>query len=352
MPRPMPNGTEVVTRYDDIRWYSGNFADGRFNYLMIVGPAGVGKTEVMKRSVGDRVFWIEGQSTPFAVYCDLFERRHKKSLNIVLNDAQSLWDRKSDQGGSGISLLKQLCESRKEKILSWQSKAADRAEVPQSFHLSCNVASIANDWLPRNAHSKALEDRAHKLFFNPPAVEVHRYVGTWFDDTEIYDFIEARIDLFMNLSSRLYLLARERKAAGRRPDGEDWKDFIIRQTILAGPSALVARILADPRNSTTQDQEQAFIELGGGSRSTFFEHLRRIRERFPALQRAGLSDCVQRTRISANLGGSNCNADAARFGRDGTCEAGAFDGKISAPRDGVLHPRHDGEQGLSGIVVR
>ena len=122
-----PQRADVIRAYDNLRWYCKKFAEGALGLLMVVGPPGVGKSEVMKRSVGEKLFWIEGRTTPFEVYRTLYRQRDRAFLHVVLNDAQSFWDRKGDQGGSGISLLKQLCETRREKTLSWQSIAAERA---------------------------------------------------------------------------------------------------------------------------------------------------------------------------------------------------------------------------------
>jgi hypothetical protein len=294
----MPKGVEVIRTYDDLRWYNKKFAEGHFNLLWVVGPPGVAKSELMKRTVGERVYWIEGRTTAFELYSALYQERRRQTIHIVLDDAQSLWDRERDDGGAGISLLKQLSESRREKTLSWQSKAAERAGLPSSFRLCCNVCIIANDWLLRGIHAEALEDRAHKIFFDPTAEEVHRYVEGWFEDREVYDFVGDRLHLITKPSIReLYILAQERKNAGPRPDGEDWKAYLLRQLNLEGPALLAARLLADPRYRTMQEREHAFAEQGGGCRSTFYEHVRRLRSRaaYPTLlQQAGLSDSSRR----------------------------------------------------------
>jgi hypothetical protein len=287
----MPERAEVVQTYDDLRWYSKKFAAGHFSLMMLIGPPGIGKSEIMKRTVGDRVLWVEGQTTPFAVYCELFRQRRRRNLHIVLNDAQVLWESKANLGGSGITLLKQLCETREEKTLSWRSKAAEKAGVAESYSLTCNVALVTNDWLPRGIHSEALEDRGHLLYFDPAAGEVHAYVGTWFQDREAYDFVGDHLHLITAPSiRRFYLLAQERKTTGPRPDGDDWRAYILRQMGLRGPALLVARLLADPRYETVQQMEQAFIEQGGGSRSTFRDHLRQHRLRMVPRALARRSD--------------------------------------------------------------
>ncbi len=298
MPRTMPRGVEVIHDYETLRWYARQFVRGCFNLLLIVGPPGVGKSALVKGSVPDRLYWIEGRSTPFELYCRLYRERRRRFLHVVLDDAQRLWERKGDEGGSGISLLKQLCETEAEKRLSWQSKAVDRAGVEPSFLLRCNTCIISNDWLPRTIHAEAVEDRGHNTYFDPPAHEVHRYTGAWFEDREIYDFVEEHLHLITRPSiRRYYLQAQERKMAGPRPDGEDWRSYLLRQMELEGPALLVARLLADPRYQTREEMVQAFIEQGGGVRSTFFEHLARLRSRavFPTLlQRAGHSDSPRR----------------------------------------------------------
>ena len=294
MPRLMPPGTEIITSFTDLRWYDKKFAEGHLGLLMEMGPPGLAKSEVMKRTAGDRIFWIGGQTTPFEVYCMLFRERQRRFLHIVLDDAQSLWEHRGGQGGSGISLLKQLCETDPEKTLSWHSQAADRAGVDQSFQIHCNVAIVANDWLPRNIHSDALEDRAHKNFFDPPAAEVHRYVGEWFDDREIYNFVGEHLQLIIRPSIRAYyVLAQERKRAGTCPGGEDWRDFILKQCDLHGAALQVAKLLADPNYTSMQDRERVFIQGGWGCRSTFFEHARQLRARTPSqplLKMSRLSD--------------------------------------------------------------
>jgi hypothetical protein len=45
----------------------------------------------------------------------------------------------------------------------------------------------------------ALQDRGHVLMFEPSAEEVHRKVGAWFDDAEIYEWFAKNLSMDPNL---------------------------------------------------------------------------------------------------------------------------------------------------------
>jgi hypothetical protein len=51
------------------------------------------------------------------------------------------------------------------------------------------VILIANEWRTVNPNVRALEDRAIVLHFDPSNAEVHRKVGEWFHDPEVFGFI-------------------------------------------------------------------------------------------------------------------------------------------------------------------
>ncbi len=71
---------------------------------------------------------------------------------------------------------------------------------------------------------RAVENRGHLQFFEPIPAEVHRKVGEWFWDQDIYDFMGENIHLLPGLAMRHYVQAAELKEAGM-----DWLDIEPRQ---------------------------------------------------------------------------------------------------------------------------
>ena len=68
----------------------------------------------------------------------------------------------------------------------------------------------------------AILDRRHVYYFDPPALDRHRYVATWFHDQEIHDFVGAHLHLVNDLTARTYNLLDQKK----RPR-HDWKQYFF-----------------------------------------------------------------------------------------------------------------------------
>jgi hypothetical protein len=116
----------------------------------------------------------------------------------------------------------------------------------------------------------ALQDRGHVLLFEPGAAEVHRKVGTWFDDPELYDWFAANLHRVREPSLRHYVRAKELKAAGM-----DWTEVLAAEG--ENPRArLAAELLAGATYESTAARVQAFVEQGGGCRATFFNYRRKL----------------------------------------------------------------------------
>ena len=137
----------------------------------------------MRRVVDGQVAWIDGNATPFGVYCAAFVHQDKP---IVLDDVDALY-----RDTNGIRLLKQLCQSEPSRLLGWHSdpQGLERRRVPAKFTTSSSVAIIANRWSTMNADVAALEDRGHMIMFDPPPIEIHRQAALWFRDQEVFDFV-------------------------------------------------------------------------------------------------------------------------------------------------------------------
>jgi hypothetical protein len=130
------------------------------------------------------------------------------------------------------------------------------------------VQSVWVFWQTLNRNVAALQDRGHVLLFEPTAAEVHRKVGTWFDDPEIYEWFAANLHRVREPSQRHYTRAKELKAAGM-----DWT-AVLAEEAENRRARLVAELLASGTYETTAARVRAFVDQGGGSRATFFNYRR------------------------------------------------------------------------------
>ena len=111
MPKPkhVPRNAVVVEHYRELSAFTKAFAAGHLRFLMVVGPAGTGKSHAMRGALDGRAAWIDGNATAFGVYCAAFLHQDQP---IVLDDIDAL-----HRNSTGIQLLKQLCQSEPSRTL-------------------------------------------------------------------------------------------------------------------------------------------------------------------------------------------------------------------------------------------
>ncbi|QDV81021.1 hypothetical protein [Botrimarina mediterranea] len=258
-----PKNAFVIRDFESLEQYAQKFAEGFFNLLILIGPAGVAKSQTVKQAVGDKALRIEGSATAFGIYRSLFQNRDKP---VIIDDVDSLYtDREC------VRLLKCVCQTDPVKLVQWHTGAAgDGKEVPKEFETTSKVIIIANEWKTLSENVRAVENRGHLLFFEPSPAAVHQKVADWFWDQEVYDFFGQNLHLLPGLSMRHYVQAAELKAAGM-----EWLDILHREGF-AEKTVLVAKIKNDPKFTTEAQRAKAFKEQGGGGRSTYFAHAKKL----------------------------------------------------------------------------
>lgn len=241
------------------------FAAGHINLVILVGARGLGKSRAVRKVLGTDVCWIEGNASPFGIYRQLY---HHRDQIVVIDDVDSLHADKN-----GVRLLKNLCQTEPVKRISWQTaaKGLEKERIPREFATTSRTVIVSNDWRSRNQNTAAVEDRGQVLLFRPTALEVHQKVGEWFEDNEVYDWIGGRLHLIHEPSMRLYYRASELKRGGL-----DWKR-VIPESIGDQRTRLVLELLSDESFQTQEQRAQAFTNLGGGCRATFFNYAKRLR---------------------------------------------------------------------------
>lgn len=204
----LPREVISLTTYAQLDLYLAKFAAGELGLELLLGRHGTGKSEGVKQALsfsstaestgalaGPDVLYVEGHMQPYGLYRDLWEHRDQP---VVLDDLDKL-----HADASCVRLLKPLCNTEHTKRITWLTNLTlNDSTVPTSFVTTSSVILIANEWRTVNSSVRALEDRAIILHFDPPKAEVHRRVGEWFQDGEVYGFIERILPWITELSMR------------------------------------------------------------------------------------------------------------------------------------------------------
>jgi hypothetical protein len=261
-----PQTAVSINTYLELDEYVIGFIN-HFNLLMVIGPPGTQKSQSLRKAIGEEACWLEGNVTAHRMYCELYHHRNKM---VVIDDVDSLY-----RDCAAVRLLKCLCQTDPVKSIAWHSSslAMQREGIPHQFTTTSRVAIIANDWRTMGENVLAIEDRGHVVLFEPDAYEIHSRTSQWFRDQEIFDFVGQQLDFLEQPSMRLYVKAAELKRAGM-----NWHKFVLSRC-LSGPALLVASLKADNRFGSEAERVEAFIKQGGGQRSTYFYHAKRLPQR-------------------------------------------------------------------------
>ena len=281
--RKLPDDVIAVTTYAQLTLYLRKFAEGHFGLLLLLGRPGTGKTHHIKSALdacpsvvcgpaappcGEKVLYVEGHVQPFGLYQKLWRFRDR---TVVLDDLDRLY-----ADPNCVRMLKPLCSTQRVKTISWITHMTRAgSDIPDRFTTTSNVALIANEWRTLNANVRALEDRAIILHFVPSNEEVHRQVGEWFDDREVYAFIAGWLEQVPMISMRHYDKGRRLRNAGFL----DWRESLLEMMVPDRRISLMARLQWDAALENECDRVARFCEQTGCSRPTYF----RLKRLLPTL---------------------------------------------------------------------
>jgi len=258
-----------VTTYNELDKWAGDFfrADSPIKLLIVLGPPGRQKSTIFSQYLQAQHLFIKGHVTGFELYKQLYY--HLNEI-VVFDDADLLLEDKRTR-----NLMKNLCETTPSTELMWTSGAADQLQaqgIPQRFRTSSRVVIIVNDIEAAAAALAPILSRGHGLWFNPSAAEMHRRVieGGWFQDQEILDFIGQFIHVIADPDMRrIYQRTKDMKTLGN-----DWRGYLLNTIFSGQPSLRISVTVAiDPTLQTPSDRVERFIQLGGGSRATYYRRL-------------------------------------------------------------------------------
>lgn len=265
--RGLPENALKVTTFAEFSDCVTQFVAGKFTLLMLVGGPGIAKSQTVRRAVGNRPHvYLETHATAFGMYHKLHEHR---GMPVIIDDLDHLY---RDQ--ASVRLLKSLCNTDMVKRLSWPTRHPDitRGEVPSSFTTTSPVCLIANEWRTLNANVQAIEDRAIIIHFAPSPGEVHVKVREWFDDDEVYQFIEEHLSFITRPSMRHYVKGKQLRQA----NSERWRTQLLAIMGVDEKVRVIQDLLTAPGFSSDAERIAAFEASGYGRRATFYRWKKRF----------------------------------------------------------------------------
>lgn len=239
-----------------------NLAEGKYNFLLVIGNSGLSKTRTVEDVLGDACAVIGGSPTAWRFYTWCHDNLDKA---LVLDDVASKFYRNDTTN----SLLKALTDTRAEKTLHWPTASAGEGkDYPSEFVTRSRVIILCNEWDSVSEHVRAIEGRATTLVFDPSFMEVHRAVAEWFTDEEVFDYIYEHRRLCTRPNMRLYVKALEQKRAG-----SPWRLRTLEMMVGDERLRQVAALLQDERYQSNSARCRAFVAAGYGGSTTFYKLL-------------------------------------------------------------------------------
>ena len=246
----------TITKYSELFKFVSAFQKKKLNLLIIVSRGGLGKTFTVEEALMEQApLTITGHVTPLKLYTEILERsKEEKDFILVFDDVDALLTNKDI-----IALLKQVCDTRDEKIIKYFTTSPILKDMPSEFETSCKVIMLMNTLKADDANMKALMSRAHLLDFRPPDTEILGNLKSWADDEEILKFIERFAPFSKTLNLRVYKRAEELKDSGL-----NWREEIV--NILDIDSRLFEISDLLKQYSTDKEREKHF----SASRASFY----------------------------------------------------------------------------------
>lgn len=263
-----PESAHVVRDYATMKQIAAKFAAGEIKLLILLGGPGKGKGQIVKRAMlaqsptHDDQFiqvlsqsldnilarlapdaprrlsappnlgpglYIKGYISPISFHIAAYRHR---DAPICIDDADAFF------GDAQLrERTKHLCETDKYKLMAHRSLSKEliAESVPQVFWTTSPACIIRNVWDSTDHINQAIESRGTVIVFEPTWADAYEYIGKWFWDQEIYDYLLEKLPLLREPDIRLVTKAYDLKTANI--PGLPW------QSVIDGHAAEPAHIL-------------------------------------------------------------------------------------------------------------
>lgn len=254
----------IVREYDELRKYVRAFRKRHIGLLIVVSRAGLGKTTLVEEELETEApLMLNSHITPLAFYKMLAEKNYEeRDCLIVIDEAEIMF-----RDAKLKTMLKLLCDTRKEKVVQYSSTTPLLKGLPSEIHTKAKVVMLINTLEPKDEHIKAVMSRGHLISFQPSDAEIFNYLNqsVWADDKEIIKFIKGYANLSRSMSLRTYVKAVESKKSSL-----DWKAIILNDMDLDQRLLVVQRLLEDKAIKNEAKRVEEWEKITGGSKSDFY----------------------------------------------------------------------------------
>ena len=232
----VPESAMVIRDYARFLELGKQFAEGTIKALIVISGPGKGKSQIMKQALeavrptskDDLLhaallaelppqpappnlspgLCVKGDCRPIKFHIKAYQHR---DAPILIDDADAFLAKLDNR-----EKVKHLAETDSYKLMSHESFAPQLLQygVPNEFYTTSPVCILRNAWDSGDHINQAIEDRGLVVYFDPSWEEVYRYIGEWFWDQEIYDYLLEQLPLLREPSIRPLTKAYHMKLSG------------------------------------------------------------------------------------------------------------------------------------------
>ena len=171
-----------ITTYERFHRHMAAWVDRDIDCLLVLGRAGVGKSDAYQAALGNRPHHrFGGRQSPLYVYQMLCDR---PDIPVVLDDIAALL-----RDNNFRDMLKALCETGR-RVIRWGTTTSKLEGRPQSFVCTAPTLIVLNRIPPRDPDVAAVLDRCDAIEFAPSKAEVIQRMREIFpDDGDLIDLL-------------------------------------------------------------------------------------------------------------------------------------------------------------------
>lgn len=282
----MSVSTTISTYAELDRWVSAFTRPDGMRLIFLAGDPGLSKSYSIRGGLTPRTQYIKcARLTGYRLFKMLYLHRNKA---LILDDIDYIL-----RHPESARLLMALCETDDDaRLLAWYGKeqmtvkkGKKTVPVPDEFRTRSRVMIVCNDFNILASRFQALLDRGVVVFFTPHNEEIHAFVGKWFKDREIYEWIEDCLDWIPRHSIRFYTHALEMKLRGL-----DWAKALIESWTQdeaddVDSEKVVEMLLLDPRYKSDIERIEAFEQQAGRKRRQWYNLKKKVSRRLDTLRK-------------------------------------------------------------------